>query len=111
MNENRLSDYLGHIEQAVTDAYSFVEGLVKENFLADKRTQIGLTRVLRDHEIEVLEVNRPDRTAHRSRESPTPPMRKMRHVRSSPGRQPPFPRRSPAQPRCCARSPLPGAAP
>ena len=39
MNENRLTDYLDHIQQAAIDARSFVEGLAKEDFLADKRTQ------------------------------------------------------------------------
>lgn len=39
MNENRLPDYLDHIQQAATDARSFVEGLAREDFLADKRTQ------------------------------------------------------------------------
>lgn len=39
MNENRLPDYLDHIQQAAIDARSFVEGLVKEDFLVDKRTQ------------------------------------------------------------------------
>lgn len=39
MSENRLSDYLDHIQQAATDACSFVEGLDKNDFLADKRTQ------------------------------------------------------------------------
>lgn len=39
MNENRLPDYLDHIQQAAIDARSFVEGLAKEDFLADKRTQ------------------------------------------------------------------------
>lgn len=39
MNENRLPDYLEHIQQAAIDARSFVEGLAKEDFLADKRTQ------------------------------------------------------------------------
>ncbi len=39
MNENRLTDYLDHMRQAATDACSFVEGLNKEDFLADKRTQ------------------------------------------------------------------------
>jgi hypothetical protein len=39
MSENRLSDYLGHIRQAATDAMSFSEGLSKEQFQADKRTQ------------------------------------------------------------------------
>lgn len=39
MNENRLADYLDHMRQAATDACSFVEGLSKEDFLADRRTQ------------------------------------------------------------------------
>lgn len=39
MNENRLPDYLRHIQQAATDACSFVEGLSKNDFLIDKRTQ------------------------------------------------------------------------
>lgn len=39
MSGGRLPDYLEHIEQAATDACSFVEGLAKEDFLQDKRTQ------------------------------------------------------------------------
>ena len=39
MNENRLPDYLEHRQQAAIDARSFVDGLAKEDFLADKRTQ------------------------------------------------------------------------
>lgn len=39
MNENRLADYLDHMQQAATDACCFVEGLSKEDFIADKRTQ------------------------------------------------------------------------
>lgn len=40
MSQNhRLPDYLDHIQQAASDARSFVEGLAKDNFLADKRTQ------------------------------------------------------------------------
>jgi len=39
MNENRLPDYLDHMRQAAHDALSFVEGMHKEDFLADKRTQ------------------------------------------------------------------------
>ena len=39
MNENRLPDYLDHMQQAAQDACSFVEGLDRANFLADKRTQ------------------------------------------------------------------------
>jgi uncharacterized protein with HEPN domain len=39
MNKNRLSDYLDHMRQAAMDARTFVEGMVKEDFLEDKRTQ------------------------------------------------------------------------
>ena len=39
MNENRLPDYLDHMQQAATDACAFVEGLAKDDFLTDKRTQ------------------------------------------------------------------------
>lgn len=39
MNKNRLSNYLDHIQQAAADACSFVEGLAKDDFLTDKRTQ------------------------------------------------------------------------
>lgn len=34
-----MPDYLEHIQQAAIDALSFVDGLAKEDFLADKRTQ------------------------------------------------------------------------
>ena len=36
---NRLADYLEHIQRAATDACSFVEGLDKDAFSKDKRTQ------------------------------------------------------------------------
>jgi len=36
MSENRLPDYIDHIQQAAADACSFVEGLGKDDFLADK---------------------------------------------------------------------------
>lgn len=39
MSIYRLPDYLEHIRQAASDARTFVEGLVKADFLADKRTQ------------------------------------------------------------------------
>lgn len=39
MSENRRSGYLDHIQQAATDACGFVEGLVKDDFLEDSRTQ------------------------------------------------------------------------
>ena len=39
MNRNRLPDYIDHIQQAAADVRSFVQGLTKDGFLADKRTQ------------------------------------------------------------------------
>jgi uncharacterized protein with HEPN domain len=39
MTQARLSDYLEHIQLAASDACSFVEGLSKEDFIEDKRTQ------------------------------------------------------------------------
>jgi uncharacterized protein with HEPN domain len=39
MSKNRLFDYLEHMQQAAQDACSFVEGLSKEDFFGDKRTQ------------------------------------------------------------------------
>ena len=39
MSENRLSDYLEHMQQAATDACDFVKDLDKNDFLEDKRTQ------------------------------------------------------------------------
>lgn len=39
MSANRLQDHIDHMLQAATDACGFVEGLDKEDFLADKRTQ------------------------------------------------------------------------
>jgi uncharacterized protein with HEPN domain len=39
MIENRLGDYLEHMRQAASDALIFVEGLSKDEFVDDKRTQ------------------------------------------------------------------------
>jgi uncharacterized protein with HEPN domain len=39
MNESRLCDYLDHIQEAATDACGFLEGLHKNDFLKDRRTQ------------------------------------------------------------------------
>jgi uncharacterized protein with HEPN domain len=39
VSEDRLSDYLDHMRRAGADACVFVEGMSKEDFLADKRTQ------------------------------------------------------------------------
>lgn len=39
MSRSRLPDYVDHMQQAATDACSFVEGLSQGAFLEDKRTQ------------------------------------------------------------------------
>jgi uncharacterized protein with HEPN domain len=39
MSDNRLTDYVDHMQQAATDACGFVNGLAKNAFLKDKRTQ------------------------------------------------------------------------
>ena len=39
MSQPRLADYLTHMSQAAEEARMFVQGLDKEKFLADKRTQ------------------------------------------------------------------------
>ena len=60
MNANRLPDYLDHMLEAARQACSYVEGLSKQDFLADRRTQQAVilniiiigeaaTRLLQDH--------------------------------------------------------------
>jgi uncharacterized protein with HEPN domain len=39
MTENRLADYLDHMRRAAQDACDFAEGIAKDAFLADRRTQ------------------------------------------------------------------------
>lgn len=39
MTENRLSDYLSHMLDAADQACTYIEGMEKEDFLTDKRTQ------------------------------------------------------------------------
>ena len=39
MTDNRLPDYLQHMRQAAADAMTFAEGMSRDDFLADKRTQ------------------------------------------------------------------------
>ncbi len=35
MNENRLPDYLDHMQQAALDACAFVEGMAQDDFRSD----------------------------------------------------------------------------
>jgi uncharacterized protein with HEPN domain len=41
MSENRLPDYLDHIQQAAADACSFVEGMAKDDFLGRQAHPAG----------------------------------------------------------------------
>ena len=80
MRENRLSDYLDHMQQAASDACTFVEGLTKEAFLADKRTQqaviMGLI-ILGEAATKVM-----DGYAAFTRAHPEVPWRNMRGMRN-----------------------------
>ena len=43
---NRLPDYLGHMQQAALNACTFTEGISKDEFLIDQRTQQAVTMSL-----------------------------------------------------------------
>ncbi len=42
MTDSRLSDYPNHMAQAANEACGFVDGLSKEEFCKDKRTQLAV---------------------------------------------------------------------
>lgn len=46
MSENRSSDYIEHVKIAVKDALAFVEGMSKDDFLNDNRTQNAVVMCL-----------------------------------------------------------------
>ncbi len=39
MRDSRLADYVGHMLEAAQQAFAYIEGMNKNDFLADKRTQ------------------------------------------------------------------------
>lgn len=80
MNENRLADYLDHLRQAATDACSFVEGLSKEDFLADRRTQQAVIMsliVIGEAATKIM-----DQHAAFASQHPAVPWRNMRGMRN-----------------------------
>lgn len=80
MNENRLPDYLDHIQQAASDACCFVERLTKEDFLADKRTQQAVVMcliVVGEAATKVMDGTPSFADAH-----PEVPWRSMRNMRN-----------------------------
>ncbi|MDR2017072.1 MAG: DUF86 domain-containing protein [Burkholderiales bacterium] len=80
MNENRLSDYLDHMQQAATDACGFVEGWGREDFLEDKRTQQAVIMsliVIGEAATKVI-----DHHAEFAQTHPDVPWRSMRGMRN-----------------------------
>lgn len=80
MSETRLPDYLDHMRQAATDACDFVDGLSKEDFLQDKRTQQAVVMsliIIGEAATKVM-----DRHADFSQAHPEVPWRSMRGMRN-----------------------------
>ncbi len=80
MSENRLVDYLLHMEQAAADACSFVEGLTKEAFFADRRTQSAVVMCLIVIGEAATKIT--DRDAAFAQAHPLVPWRSMRGMRN-----------------------------
>lgn len=80
MTGQRLSDYLNHMQQAADDACSFVEGLAREDFLEDRRTQQAVIMsliILGEAATRVM-----DAYAEFTRTHPELPWRSMRNMRN-----------------------------
>ena len=81
MSENhRLPDYLDHIQQAAADACSFAQGLIKDDFLADKRTQQAVIMsliIIGEAATKVM-----DGYAEFTQTHPEVPWRSMRNMRN-----------------------------
>ena len=81
MSENhRLPDYLDHIQQAAADACSFAQGLIKDDFLADKRTQQAIIMsliIIGEAATKVM-----DGYAEFTQAHPEVPWRSMRNMRN-----------------------------
>ncbi|MGF6732369.1 uncharacterized protein with HEPN domain [Paraburkholderia youngii] len=80
MNENRLQDYLDHMQQAATDACSFVKEQAKDQFPVDKRTQRAVVMsliILGEAATKVM-----DRYADFAQAHPEVPWRSMRGMRN-----------------------------
>ena len=81
MSENhRLPDYLDHIQQAAADACSFAQGLIKDDFLVDKRTQQAVIMsliIIGEAATKVM-----DGYAEFTQAHPEVPWRSMRNMRN-----------------------------
>ena len=80
MNENRLADYLDHMQQAAMDACDFVQGMAREDFQQDKRTQQAVIMsliIVGEAATKVM-----DSHADFAQEHPQVPWRGMRGMRN-----------------------------
>jgi len=80
MNEQRLSDYLEQMQRSAVDALNFVEGMDKDTFLVDKRTQQAVVMslvIIGEAATKVM-----DRHTGFVEKYPTVPWRNMRGMRN-----------------------------
>jgi uncharacterized protein with HEPN domain len=80
MSQNRLQDYLNHIEQAATDIVDFVAELSPDEFVADKRTQRAVVMslvIIGEAATKIMEQHAEFTDAH-----PEIPWRNMRGMRN-----------------------------
>ena len=80
MSAQSASDLIGHIVQAVVDARSYVDGLSKDDFLADKRTQQAVIMnliIIGEAASKVMDVH-----AEFAQQHPEVPWRSMRGMRN-----------------------------
>jgi uncharacterized protein with HEPN domain len=80
MNTSRRTDYLQHMMQATMDACSFIDGLSKEDFLTDKRTQQAVVMnliILGEAATKIM-----DHDAAFAESHPEVPWRNMRGMRN-----------------------------
>jgi uncharacterized protein with HEPN domain len=80
MSESPLPDYLDHMRKAASDACSFTDGMSKEDFLDDKRTQQAVVMsliIIGEAASKVM-----DRFAEFADQNPKIPWRSMRGMRN-----------------------------
>ena len=80
MTANRLIDYLEHMQQAAMDACAFVQGMAREDFQQDKRTQQAVIMsliIVGEAATKVM-----DSHADFAQEHPQVPWRGMRGMRN-----------------------------
>ena len=80
MTANRLIDYLEHMQQAAMDACAFVQGMAREDFQQDNRTQQAVIMsliIVGEAATKVM-----DSHADFAQEHPQVPWRSMRGMRN-----------------------------